>query len=124
MEFGETLSSFLINYVFPILGAILLILLDLGALVLYRRWGIQLKREDLERIEELAMSAVSSTEEYAADWVNRNGHKLGSDNKKAQAVMWLLEQAPELSREDAEHHIRAALEFFEMGAAYKRRVKE
>jgi len=120
METGLIISDFIAQVVFPVLGGLLLVLVNILALFLKKKWGIEIDAQNKEKIRELALDAVSYAEEFGAKWAKEQGSKLDSDSKRTQAMMWMLLQAPELTEEEAEQYLMSALNFLELGASGKK----
>jgi len=120
METGQIIGDFFVQVVFPVLGGVFLVLINLLAFYLKKKWGIEIGEQNKEKIRELALDSVSYAEEFGAKWAKEQGTKLDSNSKRSQALMWMLQQAPELTEEEAEQHLMAALNFLELGASGKK----
>jgi hypothetical protein len=108
MEFGEILAQFLSGVVFPLILAIVLILIGKVARKIDKKYDIELFQNNLHLLEDLARNAAMFAEERAAAWAKQK-KGVSSSEKLNDAVKWMLKQAPQLSDEEARDYIEAVL---------------
>jgi hypothetical protein len=123
MEFGEVLSQFVIQVIFPLLGALILSLIG----ILLRKLAQRFEREELmdyqSKIEDLAISAIGFAEEWASSRIKSSVRTTGNE-KLDKAATWLMTNAPEVKRDQAKLWIEAMLARVEGAGATGSKVIE
>ena len=108
METAEIVNNFLIQTVFPVLGTLLLVLVNYAIYEFAKKYKIEAVLDNMHRIEFLAEDAVHFAEEWALKKV-KVGDQITSNDKLNMAVIWLLKRSPEIDRDDAKEWIESAL---------------
>jgi hypothetical protein len=108
MEYGEVLSTFFVQVVFPILSAVIMVLISLVMKRLADKYGMEELLNHQNHIEALAMAAIGYAEEIAAVRL-KNRETITGNFKMDTALGWLMSRSPEMSVEDAQQWIEAML---------------
>ena len=119
MEFGVLLSEAIVQFAFPVLGAILMIMLSLAARKLDKKLDTEIFTQHLDQMQAIAMDAASYAEENAATWA-KNQEAFTSNDVINTAVKYFLKRMPNVDQETAQEEIESILAGLGYGAAGKR----
>jgi hypothetical protein len=108
MDYGMILSTFFIEVLFPILGAVILALVGIILKKIADKYDMQSLMDQQSIIEDLAISAIGYAEEKAATYA-KNRTKLTGSEKLDIAVGFVLEKTPKVDRHEAKQWIEAML---------------
>jgi hypothetical protein len=123
MDIGLVLSDFIVQVIFPIVGAIVMILVGLIAAKLNKRFKTEIFTQNLSMMQGLALNAIDYAEEKAATWA-KNKQYITSNDKLDAAIAWLMKQTPKISREQAKEYIESMLPVTDSGATNKPKAIE
>ena len=115
MDTGIIFGDFIVQVIFPILGAALMVLLGLAAQKLNQKFKTEIFTRNIHIIEDLAGKAAAYAEEKATVWARERG-KITGQEKADIAIAWLMQRSPELTREQAQQWIEAILSDYGYGA--------
>lgn len=115
---GVVLSQFLIQVVFPILGAIILVLIGWAIKKAARKWDLDFLVAYRDQIGTLAMQAVNYAEEWAAGKA-KEATRITGRHKMDAALMWMMKRVPEIEKDEAKEWIESALRQMGAGASGK-----
>jgi len=118
MDIGIVLSDFIVQVVFPIVGAVVMILVGLIAQKLNKKFKTELFTENLEIMEGLTARAIDFAEEKASAWAKAK-QKITSNEKLDVAIGWLMQHSPKMTREQAKDWIESILPATNSGATNK-----
>ena len=119
MEFGALLSEAIVQFVFPVLGAILMIMLSLAARKLDKKFNTEIFTERLSQIKVVATDAASYAEEQAAKWA-KNQVSFTENDVINKAMKYFLKRMPDIDQETAQEEIESVLAGLGYGTAGKR----
>ena len=122
MEFGVLLSEAIVQFVFPVLGAILMIMLSLAARKLDKKFNTDIFTEHLSQIKVVAMDAASYAEEQAAKWA-KNQESFTENDVINKAMNYFLKRMPDIDQETAQEEIESILADLGYGATGKKGEK-
>jgi len=110
---GELFLVLFTNYIAPILGSMIMILLAYAVKKLAEKLNVKIDQEKMVLIESFAEQFVLAAEEKAAAQIKKAGDKIGDCNPKldkfAEVVNGLISKFPELSREEAEKIVNSVI---------------
>ena len=110
---GELFLVLFTNYIAPILGSMIMILLAYAVKKLAEKLNVKIDQEKMVLIESFAEQFVLAAEEKAAAQIKKAGDKVGGCNPKldkfAEVVNGLISKFPELSREEAEKIVNSVI---------------
>lgn len=99
-------------------GAVVLVPLAVAAVVkILQRLGLEVEAGQRDRIERIVREAVLSVEEWAAAAARRSNVSVRAGAKLERAVTAILDRVPNISRQEAEALVHAALPALGLGAA-------
>jgi len=109
---GDVFSGLFTNYVAPILGSIVLILLSLYAKKLLSKLGITMSKEQEEYMNSVAEGLVRYAEEKAAKMAKDSGDKITftGSAKLSEVIKGLQETFPKLTDDQAKKIALAAVQ--------------
>ena len=110
MEFGTLLSEAIVQFVFPVLGAILMIMLSLAARKLDKKLDTDIFTQHLDQMQAIAMDAASYAEEQAAKWA-KNQESFTDNDVINKAMKYFLKRMPDIDQETAQEEIESILAF-------------
>ena len=113
---GEILAQFLIDVVFPLLGAVVLTLGTLALNKLRQKYGLELSEKTRQSLNEIALDAIRYAEEAAAKSV-KNKTQLTGKQKLDEALIFFMSHTPKVNREQAQAIIESQLARIGAGAS-------
>lgn len=108
MDVGLIFGDFVSQVIFPVILAVVTIIIGLAARKLDKRFNTAIFSDNISNIMSLAEHAGQYAEEKAMSWAKDRG-KITGQEKLDLAVAWLMERAPEITTKQAEEWIEAVL---------------
>lgn len=125
MDYGAIILNFFVQVVFPVFGAIILVFVSYLIKKIANKYDMEwlLNHQDMSR--DMATGAISYVEELVASRIKEGyTYKITGKEKLDMAIIWMMEQMPEIKREEAQAWIESMLGRIEGVGATGERVIE
>jgi hypothetical protein len=110
----------LLNYLLPVIGSILALLLAAGAKKLLDKWGIERSDKIDAMLDKYIGIGVSSAEVAATKYLAATGSKMPGGNKKTKAIKVIMEELKQSGITNvAEELVSARIESWLLGNGHK-----
>ena len=108
MDIGIIFGEFILYVIFPVILAIVMVLIGMVARKLDKKFNTEIFSNNIGVMTGLAYRAGDYAEEKAAAWAKERG-KITGQEKLDLAVAWLMDKVPAITREQAADWIEAIL---------------
>jgi hypothetical protein len=108
VPFGEILSDFLKQTVFPILGALVLGFISWAVKAFGTKYKIAALADNNNFLMQIAAQAVAFAEEKGAAYA-KNASPLTNSDKLNSAIAYVIQMAPKVTQEQAQSLVTSAL---------------
>ena len=108
VTFGDTLSTFLMQTVFPVLGALVLGFVSWAAQKVGAKYKIESLTTQNNFVTQLAAQGVAFAEEKAANFA-KTAQPISGNDKLNAAIAYVMQMAPKVSTEQAQSLVTSAL---------------